>query len=72
MRAQIGDRIVLGGIHVRDGEVLEVRGPDGEPPFLVRFEDDEHEVLLFPVRDWTLVRSGHQVTDGDGTDDNER
>jgi hypothetical protein len=51
VRAQIGDRIVLAGERVdrlpRDGRVLEVRGPDGGPPYLVRWNDG-HTGLLYP------------------------
>ena len=32
------------------GEVLEVRGPNGEPPYLVRWTDG-HEGLMFPGPD---------------------
>jgi hypothetical protein len=32
------------------GEVLEVRGADGEPPYLVRWADG-HEGLMFPGAD---------------------
>jgi hypothetical protein len=34
----------------RIGEFVEVRGSDGAPPFLVRF-DDGHEGLVFPGPD---------------------
>ena len=51
MRAQIGDVIVLAGERVgqptRAGQVLEVRGPDGGPPYLVRWNDG-HTGLLYP------------------------
>jgi hypothetical protein len=51
VRAQIGDRIVLAGERVdrltRDGRVLEVRGPGGGPPYLVRWNDG-HTGLLYP------------------------
>ena len=54
MRAQVGDRIVIKGHHVgepdRDCEVLEVRGPEGAPPYVVRWDDDGHEGLFFPGR----------------------
>jgi len=54
MHASIGDRIVVHGRTVdtadRTGEVLETRGPDGGPPFLVRFGDG-HEGLVFPGPD---------------------
>ena len=35
----------------RDAEILEVHGKKGEPPFLVRWLDDGHEVLVFPGSD---------------------
>jgi hypothetical protein len=51
MKAQPGDRIVLAPVvvegPVRDGEVLEARGPGGTPPFLVRWNDG-HEGLIYP------------------------
>lgn len=51
MRAAPGDRIVLAASQVghptRDGEVIEVRGADGSPPYLVRWSDGA-EGLLFP------------------------
>lgn len=51
MRARPGDRIVLAAPHTseatRDGEVLEARGPDGGPPYVVRWSDG-HEGLLYP------------------------
>ena len=55
MQAKVGDRIVIKGHHVgepdRDCEVLEARGQDGEPPYLVRWEEDGHEALFFPGSD---------------------
>ena len=51
MKAKVGDRIVLAPRNVdgqtRDGEVVEVRGDGGEPPYLVRWSDG-HEGLFFP------------------------
>lgn len=51
MRARVGDRIILAAEHIdqptRDGEVLEVRGEDGGPPYLVRWSDG-HTGLIFP------------------------
>ncbi|MEZ0448350.1 DUF1918 domain-containing protein [Cellulomonas sp. ICMP 17802] len=58
MKAHTGDRLVVAGGHVgdpvRDAEVLEVRGGDGEPPFLVRWSDSGHVGLLFPGPDATI------------------
>jgi hypothetical protein len=55
MRATVGDRIVIRSAHVdepdRDGEIIDVRGRDGEPPFLVRCADTGHEALLYPGPD---------------------
>lgn len=51
MKAKTGDRIILAGEQVdrptRDGEILEVRGEDGSPPYLVRWSDG-HTGLLYP------------------------
>lgn len=52
MQATAGDRIIVRSVHVgehdRDGEVLEVRGKDGAPPYLVRWSDTGHDGLFFP------------------------
>ncbi|PFG40975.1 uncharacterized protein DUF1876 [Georgenia soli] len=51
MRARRGDRIVLAGEQVghpvRDGEIIEVRGEQGAPPYVVRWSDG-HEATFFP------------------------
>ena len=52
MQAKVGDRIVIKGHHIgepdRDCQVIEVHGPDGGPPYLVRWEDSDHDTLFFP------------------------
>lgn len=52
MRARVGERLILQGVHPgehrRTGVITEVRRPDGEPPYLVRWLDDGHEALVFP------------------------
>ncbi|MEJ1091064.1 DUF1918 domain-containing protein [Microbacterium istanbulense] len=57
MRVTVGARVVIHGARVghveRHGEVLEVRGEDSGPPFLIRF-DDGHESLIFPGPDCEL------------------
>jgi hypothetical protein len=54
MRAAIGDRILVHGRTVgsgeQHGEIVEVRGEQGRPPYLVRFSDG-HEGLVFPGSD---------------------
>lgn len=55
MRAAIGDRIVVMGHHVGDSKrealILAVEGEDGGPPYLVRWDDTDHEALFFPGSD---------------------
>jgi hypothetical protein len=54
MRANVGDMLIIQG-HVvgrraRKGEIIGVRGPEGAPPYLVRFGDG-HEQLVYPGPD---------------------
>ena len=55
MKAQVGDRIVVRGHRVgepnRDGEILEVHGEDGAPPYVVRWEYDGHQSTFYPGTD---------------------
>ncbi|MGW4689837.1 DUF1918 domain-containing protein [Streptomyces sp. NPDC004244] len=57
MRAAVGDLLRIHsravGLKDRQGEIVEVRGPDGEPPYLVRFGDG-HESLVYPGPDCIL------------------
>ncbi|MFF3568022.1 DUF1918 domain-containing protein [Nocardia jiangxiensis] len=59
MQAKVGDRLSVHshmvGMPDRMGEILEVRGADGAPPYIVRF-DDGHESLVFPGPDWVVQR----------------
>jgi hypothetical protein len=54
MQATTGDRLLVHGKNVgladRHGEIIEVRGDNGQPPYLVRFSDG-HEGLVFPGPD---------------------
>lgn len=54
MQAHAGDRLVVEGrtdtTPRREGEVIEVRGADGQPPYVVRW-DDGHEGIVFPGPD---------------------
>jgi hypothetical protein len=58
MRAKVGDRLVVEGRtaeqHRRGGQVLEARGADGAPPYVVKW-DDGHEGLVFPGPDAHVV-----------------
>lgn len=65
MYATKGDRLVIHSQHLdgpsRDAEILEVRGPDGSPPFLIRWSDTGHESLFFPGADATVEHFGTGV-----------
>jgi Domain of unknown function (DUF1918) len=54
MRAVVGDRLHVRGRVVgtpdETSTIIEIRGPDGGPPYLVR-HDDGHEALVFPGTD---------------------
>jgi hypothetical protein len=66
MQAKPGDRIVVKGHHVgdpdRDCEVLEVRGVDGGPPYVVRWGDTGHETLFFPGSDAAVATYEHAAS----------
>jgi hypothetical protein len=55
MQAKPGDRIVIKGHRVgepdRDCQVIEVRGPGGGSPYVVRWADSDHDTLFFPGSD---------------------
>jgi len=54
MRAAVGDRVVVESPNEsqrrREGEILEVRGEDGGPPYVVRWPDGR-EGVFFPGPD---------------------
>ena len=61
MHAQVGDRLVAESNRVdaprREGEIVEVRGTDGGPPYVVR-GGDGHEGLVYPGDDAHVVPLG--------------
>jgi hypothetical protein len=61
MDAKIGDRLHVHSntVGARDkvGEIIEVRGRAGAPPYLVRFPDG-HESLIFPGPDCVIEAKG--------------
>ncbi|TYB38380.1 DUF1918 domain-containing protein [Actinomadura chibensis] len=63
MNGRVGDRLLVHGNVVgqadRAGEIVEVRGPDGGPPYLVRFEDG-HETLVYPGPD-AVIESREEI-----------
>lgn len=57
MHATVGDRLHVHGRNVGNpdhlGEIIEVRGEEGAPPYLVRYPDG-HEALVFPGPDCVI------------------
>lgn len=55
MYGSVGDRILVRSRHIRtyerQGEIVEVQGPDGAPPYVVSWEPDGSRGLFFPGPD---------------------
>jgi len=66
VQAKVGDRLIIQGRHLgepdRRVEILGVRGPDGAPPYVVRWEDDGRESLFFPGSDAVVEQIEHRST----------
>lgn len=69
MKAKAGDRIIIAPPTVdgplRDGEILETRGPDGGPPYVVRWTDG-HQGLFYPGPG-SVLRIGPAETEPEGS-----
>ena len=63
MKASVGDKIVIKGHcvgeHDRDCVIHEVRGADGGPPYVVQWEDSDHDTLFFPGPDAVVTHYEH-------------
>jgi hypothetical protein len=62
MHARVGDWIVvesarLDGPH-REGQVVQLRHPDGSPPYCVRWLDTDSITLAFPGPDALVLPQG--------------
>lgn len=59
VKAAIGDKLIVEGTHGGDprkvGFIVELHHPDGSPPYLVHWEGDDHESLVFPGPDAHVV-----------------
>jgi Domain of unknown function (DUF1918) len=68
MKAKVGDRLVIDGTNLGDrrriGVVTGVAHPDGSPPYVVRWDNDDHESVVFPgptARIETIKRAGKRT-----------
>jgi hypothetical protein len=61
-----GDRLIIKrlstGAPSRDGQILEVHGSDGAPPYLVQWSDDGQIGLVFPDSDAHIEDLAHSTT----------
>jgi hypothetical protein len=59
MHAEVGNWLVVHGRRLDDvrraGEIVEVAHPDGSPPYLVHWLDDERPSLVFPGSDAVVL-----------------
>ncbi|WP_299559201.1 DUF1918 domain-containing protein [uncultured Mycolicibacterium sp.] len=55
MQANVGDWLVVKGSSTdrpeQHGVIVEVRGPNGAPPYVVRWDRDDHVSTVFPGPD---------------------
>jgi len=58
MMARQGDQMVVHSAVIghpdRKGEILEVRGEHGGPPYIVRWDDSGHTTLFYPGTDCSI------------------
>ena len=63
MQAAVGDLLIISSQHVdgpsRIGVIQEVRGEDGAPPYVVKWEDDERTTFVFPGPDAHVEHHAH-------------
>ncbi|MGH3485957.1 MAG: DUF1918 domain-containing protein [Nocardioidaceae bacterium] len=66
MHADVGDHIHVNGRRVgspaRDGTILEVRGPNGAPPYVVDWSAHRSPALYYPGPDAQIVQTGAVAT----------
>jgi hypothetical protein len=64
MKAHVGDWLVIKGTTTeladQRGEITEVRGTDGAPPYVVRWLASGHEATVFPGSDALVVTAAEQ------------
>ena len=55
MHAKCGDQLRVRSNHVgaaeRGAEIIEIRGPEGTPPYVVRWDESHEVTLYFPGSD---------------------
>jgi hypothetical protein len=63
MQAQVGDELTVKGHHQGDedhhGEIIEVIGADGAPPYMVRWRDGFESLFYIRPRPGSAAAQGH-------------
>jgi Domain of unknown function (DUF1918) len=68
MRARAGDTLVVSGSHARSGLIVRVVGPDGAPPYVVKWLADGHIAMVTPDQYSRIVPSRHGLAGVPGDD----
>lgn len=66
MRAQPGDRLLVGQGRHRIGLIIDLPRPDGQPPWIVKWLNDGHIAMVFPEQYARLIPASHPVGTGLG------
>ena len=64
MRAQVGDRLLVGPGPHRVGLIVDVPRPDGLPPYIVKWLSDSHIAMVFPDQYARVIPAGHPAGTG--------
>ncbi|WP_433236364.1 DUF1918 domain-containing protein [Streptosporangium sp. CA-135522] len=63
MKAAVGDKLIVEGTRHgetrRVGVIVELRHPDGSPPYMVRWTGADQVSLVFPGPDAHVLSEGH-------------
>jgi hypothetical protein len=64
MRAKVGDLLVVPGPETRTGLVIRVLGPDGAPPYVIKWQSDGHIAMVTPGEYSRIVPARGKGTGG--------
>lgn len=65
MRAKVGDTLVVPGPENRAGLVIRVLGPDGGPPYVIKWQSDGHIAMVTPGEYARIVPARRDDARGD-------
>jgi Domain of unknown function (DUF1918) len=64
MRVKAGDRLIVAGGGDRIGVVLSALGPDGSPPYVIKWLNDGHIAMVSPDKYSRIVSAEHPAGTG--------